>query len=726
MKLKRVLAAVLALCLCGSLWTAAPAARAADVSAAAFTDISDPAVRDAAELLRLLGVLNGVAPGQFAPDANLTRAQFCKMSVELRGEGDQAKALENYTFFGDVKGGHWARGYINYASRLSVGGGEERLVMGVGNGNFEPDANINFAQAVTMALRLLGYSRTAVASSVWPDGYITTARSIGLLEGLSAAPGDLLTRGQAAVLFQNLLFLTPCGGGETYFAALGGSVTGEVILLSVNATAQDGSTGAVETADGEGSVVRKTNHAPFDSSLEGRKVTLMLDKDGQVMDIQPVTSGTCRTVILAAHEINYITTAEGERVSIPVNAILYQGGDRLTYGEAYMDLKTGSPLTLSYAANGKLEYIYTPKTSSSADEAATRFTAVYEDASPSPRTPLAVQVLGQKLTVLDSAVEELAAFQPGDRITFLLTWDGRVAGAVKPSQGESALVGVVTAGDKETITVSPVLDLKNASGGEVVFSGPVASSAEKLVGELVELSVNYKGVLIPRKLGAGEAGALDIGKRTLGGKPLASQTVLYERTAGGKPVAIGWGQLNVSAVPTSQISYAGTNEQGQVNIIVLNDVTGDGYTYGFVKSRVEEVAVSGSSDFAPSSYDAYYLDVTNSGGVQPFRVPHSENISKAVPGGVAADVSGWGELVTLSELSDVPRSAFDMSTMTVRVGGVTYLISSSVQCYNEATGVWFAAGRDGVNAARAYSDTLTLYYDKTPEQGGKIRLIEVK
>ncbi len=726
MKLKRVLAAVLALCLCGSLWVAAPAARAADAPAAAFTDISDPAVQDAAELLRLLGVLNGVAPGLFAPNDNLTRAQFCKMSVELRGEGDQAKAMENYTFFGDVKGSHWARGYINYASRLSVGGGDERLVMGVGNGNFEPDANITFAQAVTMALRLLGYSRTAVASSVWPDGYITTARSIGLLEGLSASPNDRLTRGQAAILFKNLLFLTPCGGGETYFAALGGSVTEEVVLLSVNATAQDGSTGAVEASDGDGSIVRKTNHAPFDAGLEGQKVTLMLDKNGQVMAIQPVTTGTRRTITLAAHEINYVTTAEGERISIPVNAVLYQGGDRLTYGEAYMDLRTGSPLTLSYAANGTLEYLYTPKTSSSADEVATRLTAVYEDASPSPRTPLVVQVLGQKLTVLDNAVEELATFRPGDRVTFLLTWDGRVAGAVKPSQAESTLVGVVTAGDKETITVTPVLDLKNASGGEVTFSGPVYSSAEALVGELVELSVSYNGYLVPRKLNTGAAGVLNVEKRTLGGKPLAGQTFLYERTAGGKPVAISWSQITVSSVPAAQISYAGTNEQGQVNVIVLNDVTGDGYTYGFVKNRVEEVTVPGTSDFSPSSYNVYYLDVDTAGGVQSFQTRYSENIDKAVPGGVAVNVSGWGELVTLSALSNVPRSAFDMSSMTVRVGGVTYPISGDVRCRNGATGVWFASGKDGVTAARAYSDTLTLYYDKAPDQGGKIRLIEAK
>ena len=69
-----------------------------------------------------------------------------------------------------------------------------------------------------------------------------------------------------------------------------------------------------------------------------------------------------------------------------------------------------------------------------------------------------------------------------------------------------------------------------------------------------------------------------------------------------------------------------------------------------------------------------------------------------------------------------------MEEFTVTVAGVSYPISNEVQCYNKTTKTWFKSGddgKDGVEAARAYSDDLTLYYDRDPNQGGKIRMIIV-
>jgi len=49
-----------------------------------------------------------------------------------------------------------------------------------------------------------------------------------------------------------------------------------------------------------------------------------------------------------------------------------------------------------------------------------------------------------------------------------------------------------------------------------------------------------------------------------------------------------------------------------------------------------------------------------------------------------------------------------------------------VQCYNKTTGQWYAPGEEGLSAAIAFSDSLTVCYDKTPELGGKIRLVIAK
>ena len=82
MKKKRilsgVLAAVLALCL---VLPAAPQAQAAS-----FTDISDSTVADNAEVLRMLGVLDGTGGGAFQPYGTLTRAQLAKLVVVMLGK----------------------------------------------------------------------------------------------------------------------------------------------------------------------------------------------------------------------------------------------------------------------------------------------------------------------------------------------------------------------------------------------------------------------------------------------------------------------------------------------------------------------------------------------------------------------------------------------------------------------------------------------------------------
>ncbi|MDE6108136.1 MAG: S-layer homology domain-containing protein [Oscillospiraceae bacterium] len=722
MKLKKFLAVLLCV---ATLTAALPALPA---TAASFPDIEDATVAEAAEFLRLLGIINGMDDGTYQPNQSLTRAQFCRLAVDLRGEGAQAAAYERYTYFTDVKGDHWARGYINYASRIVVGE-NERLVAGVGDGSFQPDRPITQAEAITMSLRLLGYAQSDVGMGGvnWYDGYIATARALGLLTDIQVSGDTPLDRGNAALLFRNLLYATPKAGKETFFATLGGKITDEVILLSVNATTQDGTDRAVMVRLGEVTSTYKTDHAPFDPALCGRRVTLIQDKDGKVLDMKPSTRGTVRTVTLAAHEAAYITDAAGERYAVDGSAPLYRGEKQSKYSEVYMDLKAGSALTLSYDVLGKLEYIYMPDTGEDTQTAVARVTCIYEDASPSPRSPLTITALGgTTLTVLPQAVEELAVFKPGDTVSLLLTAEGKVAGALKPaSDTRSTLVGVVTAAGDGSATVETILT--DSAGKNFTFTGNVSSSAEKLVGELVTVSSSRSGYLTLSKItSSASTGALNVPQRTLGNTLLSDRVALYERTYGSAPKRISWSQITVSSVPAAKISYVGTDLNGDIDIIILNDVTGDGFTYGYMSTRIEEVTVEPLNDGDPkTTYNRYHTVVENSSGKH--ELPSlSSTVIRSTPGGMAAATNGMvGTTVELVALSGVSRSAFDIQNMTVTVGGITYPIAQNVECYNKTTGHWFGTGATGLNAARAYAETMTLYYDKSPAQGGKIRLIVV-
>ena len=120
---RKIISLLLALVLLVSVM---PTALAAEGS---FTDITDEATAQAAEILRQLGVVDGVGGSKFNPSGNLKRAEFCKMAVVMMGIEDQEPSYRSRTIFTDVSSKHWARGYINLAAA-----GENAFISGMGNG----------------------------------------------------------------------------------------------------------------------------------------------------------------------------------------------------------------------------------------------------------------------------------------------------------------------------------------------------------------------------------------------------------------------------------------------------------------------------------------------------------------------------------------------------------------------------------------------------------------
>ena len=616
MKFKRLIASLLVVAtLCGLAVTAPVSAAAGQASA--FVDVSDPTVAGAAEILRLLGVVNGTGGNYFNPSGTLTRAEFCKMAVEIMGRGSEAAAQANRTIFNDVKGDHWARGYINLAASTSIGAtgedgtGGDMLMMGKGDATFGPGDVITFDQAVTVMMRILGYGSKDIASGAsWYGGYLATAATIGLTEGVSLAHDSTITRGQTAILFENMLYTKPNGGKEPYLTTLGGQILDEAIILSVDATAPDNTTGAIQTIAGDAVTVYKTDHTPFDASLCGLRAKLVLDKDDKVIAVTPSTSGSQRTVTVVTGEATYLSVSGGEKLEVPSDTPVYQDGAKKLYKDIYVNLKAGAQIVFHYSAAGKLEYLFIP-TADVADSAAVakatgsgnpfaslvgsdtgyrivkngvtaslsdirqydvatydkatktlyvsdlRLTGVYENVSPSPVTPLSVTVLGATFPVLSSAFNDLSRFKIGDTVTLLLTADGQVAGAVSSSEAKSTAVGVVkeiseTSGEAK---VELLNDIIGPLSGTTSLRG---DSAKKMIGQLVTVSSGKVGQISLSKLSGGTAaGTLNVGARTMGNTALAENVKIYERVGNGKPFEVKLSQITCTTVPASKILYAG-------------------------------------------------------------------------------------------------------------------------------------------------------------------------
>ena len=193
-----------------ALMLAAPQLAAPQL-AHAFSDVrADTPYRTAIGSLSDDGVIDGYPDGTFRPDAELTRAEFCKIIVEAFGGGPNGSpsgggpngSPSGGAPFGGIPsggapfsdiGGHWAREHI--ASAAAMG-----LVSGVGDGLFDPDGILTCEQAVAIAARLVGGERAS-----YPIDYLAYAMEEGISEGVPVVTGRDITRGEAAQLIYNIL-----------------------------------------------------------------------------------------------------------------------------------------------------------------------------------------------------------------------------------------------------------------------------------------------------------------------------------------------------------------------------------------------------------------------------------------------------------------------------------------------------------------------------------------
>lgn len=187
------------------------------------------------ERLKEYGIINCYEDGNFYPEKNITRAEFCKMIAIMLG----MKGEETSRFFDDVPQDHWANKYITFChSRGLVNGTQYKenlyFVDVDENGNevggseaifreeiieyygiepdipvnlFSPDDHITYRDALKILVCALGYEEKALREGGYPHGYTDVAESIGLVDADYYTDTDLLTRENAAVIVFNALFI---------------------------------------------------------------------------------------------------------------------------------------------------------------------------------------------------------------------------------------------------------------------------------------------------------------------------------------------------------------------------------------------------------------------------------------------------------------------------------------------------------------------------------------
>lgn len=697
----------------------------------------------AVESLRLMGVLDD---GGFRAGDAVNRAQFCRMAASAMNSGDELGLYSTVTIFPDVRPAHQESAYINMACRRGV-------IAGYPDGLFHPDQTITVGQAVTALLRMLGYKDEKIGG-VWPASYMAVGANIGLTDGVGMDGNAMLTQGQAARLFLNLLRADTADGGA-YLTSVGALIRKNEVLVTSAATGSDGLDTAMRLASSD-----ETYQMAFGRSsngaLNGCRGTLALDKNGRVLTFVPDAVSESRTVNISSAKATQIVDTAGAAYTVTGSTKAYHEGKETTWDEVYSWVTAGTSVTLYLSASGGVDYIfvgggdtsnaavvvysdgsiagfsslaggsdsykiykngieavardmrrYDVATYSAATNSIrvcdTRITAYYENCSPNPREPSVIWALGHEFKVLPTAQESLSGFKIGDQFTLLLTEDNQVAGAVEAVGGgaSNTAIGIVkSAGSSATvellcgITVSGRLNQNNA---------------QDLEGQLVRVSSGSKGTIGLSRLTGGAGGNLDVAARTLGSRKLADNAMIFENGVDGLK-AISLSQLTSGTIPSNQISYARTDWADRVDLVVIGSDSGTIYYYG----RAVVSSTAGTED--SKGITSIALE-SGSRTIGPYTAGYQANTGDYI--GISLGTRGGGSyisaLVKLTEVRNVSNNAWN-GRDTVTVGGQTYTIPTDVLCFNRDSERWLS-----LSEAHAYSDQCSLYV-----HNGAVRIIEVR
>ncbi len=169
-----------------------------------YSDVADDsAYAEAIETLSKLNIFTGDDQDgdgvmSFRPEDKVTRAEFAALIARIQGFEGTAMS-QTTTIFNDVPATHWASGYIAQATNQGI-------VNGYGDGNFGPEDEVKYEEAIKMIMATLGYEPYAKQEGGYPTGWLTAATRYNVTKGVTnTTTGVAATRGTIAQLLNNAI-----------------------------------------------------------------------------------------------------------------------------------------------------------------------------------------------------------------------------------------------------------------------------------------------------------------------------------------------------------------------------------------------------------------------------------------------------------------------------------------------------------------------------------------
>lgn len=749
--------------------------------ATAFSDIPHTEQSMAAESLASLGIV--ADEENFNPSASLTRAQFCKMAVLAAGF-NETSLYSSFTSYPDVPANAWYAPYIYAAVK------KYKVIQGYPNGTFGPDDTITYGQAVTILLRMLGYT-TEDIGAFWPRDYVIKGQDIGLADGITGlGQNDAIPRGQAAILIRNLLTLDTKESGK--FLSTGFTAGDEAILVATSETDPKLDEGKLRFSDMKGETTEIMNPGSISQSMLGVRGTLIYDKTASSRLKGFLAGDTdARQVAVKSATAEYIETDQG-KITIPRLAKCYVYGKVSDYTTAWVDIKAGATVSLCNNAQGAIDFVsvrqsttlsgtfvygvddnalpsnarilmngsvispadlkkYDIVSYSSKDNAYLvsdkRVSALYVTSGPTYTNPTYIKVDdGTSYYIGESAAKYFKNLTFNKPIVLCFDTSGNVAAAFAQGTVAANATGVMTKLDKGGSVTVQLTDGTKVQGTasfagwqQIAANQQIVSSLFKEEGRLVKINRDEKGrvTISPITYSKTLAGKYEKSTGKLGNRELAPQPVIYEQPAPGMPLRrIALADLP-ETMPASRVVHAETDRAGKISLLVLDNITGDGFEYGLLSQTSEEKEVVNADENSPALYRTVYsLKVRTSDNPNPEPIesyyPCEGITTNAVPGAVAIALTPADDKhpdeprltvafstpgKRLVSAGSVTRDKFD-SSLGVRLNNLYVPVDENVQVYNKQMDRFITLAE-----ARANFTSFDLYCDSDPASGGHVRMI---
>ena len=243
-----------------------------------------------------------------------------------------------------------------------------------------------------------------------------------------------------------------------------------------------------------------------------------------------------------------------------------------------------------YSESLQTVWIYTRR-------AAGRITAV----SPSASAPTALTVAGSTYSLGSAAVaskiSSLNGGGVGEVVTLLLGMDNEVADVITGEEADSVFYGVVQTANRSLVEDNGADVLQKISvmcTDGITRTVNIDKSLNYPTGWLVEISVTPEGEQVTAIESKSVSGTINETATALGDYALADDVQILDTTSEGLAGTVRPSRIAGTKLNALTVRYYTLNEQGQIDRLILNDVTGDLWKYG-VLDDVKNLAVNAGS-----------------------------------------------------------------------------------------------------------------------------------